>query len=449
MHRTALVTAVTTAHIRYTGIVAAIVLALCLASITTAQTTMTGTVTRNANLRSGPGTTYAVSGAARAGDAVTIVDATAAGDWYELDSGKWIAAFLVELDDDNSGAATPTPTATATTVPAITSSDLRQYLAQILPTILEISDALQKMSSLLQSPQIGNDNWTLQLATQFVVIRLGHETLQAITPTSSLAAVHRQILSATQDCNDATYAIADGLDNFDTDELTRGAALLSTCAEKSTALQVTLRQLQTPTPTPTRAVTLTPTRAPNTATPTPTRIAPTATRTATPPTPVTRQNTIGAIALQNANLREGPGTTYAVSGSLAAGDEITPVGRNAAYDWIQLDTGAWVSIDLVAGLPLDLPVTAVSTQLTVDSPPSTPTPGQAAALPPTPAWQTEQNGVIFTSECPCDQGNTLNCGDFGISRNAHACYLRCLELTGHDVHQLDRDKDGAACEWKW
>lgn len=47
----------------------------------------TGTVTHNANLRVGPGTTYAVR----------IVAANAAGDWYELEGGQWIAAFLVRL----------------------------------------------------------------------------------------------------------------------------------------------------------------------------------------------------------------------------------------------------------------------------------------------------------------------------------------------------------------
>lgn len=270
----------------------AVVLTLILALMVTAQTTTTGTVTRNANLRSGPGTTYAVAGSASAGDSVTIVETNAAGDWYKLDSGKWIAAFLVELDDDAPDAAPPTPNATATPLPAIAIGDLRQYLAQVLPTMLDISDALQKMATLLQAPRIGNNTWTLQLATQLAAIRLGHETLQAITPKASLAAVHRQVLSATQDCNDATYAIADGVDNFDTDELTRGAELLTSCAEKSAALQVTFSKLQTPTPTPTRAATLTPTRTrvPATATPTATRIAST-------PTPIARQGDLGTIAL--------------------------------------------------------------------------------------------------------------------------------------------------------
>lgn len=56
------------------------------------------TVLRNANLRTGPGTTYARAGSVPAGATVQIVGQTVAGDWYELDGGAWIAAFLVRVD---------------------------------------------------------------------------------------------------------------------------------------------------------------------------------------------------------------------------------------------------------------------------------------------------------------------------------------------------------------
>jgi len=49
----------------------------------------------NANLRSGPGTGFERVGSVAAGQALAIVGKTAAGDWYQLDDGAWIAAFLV------------------------------------------------------------------------------------------------------------------------------------------------------------------------------------------------------------------------------------------------------------------------------------------------------------------------------------------------------------------
>ena len=48
----------------------------------------------DANLRDGPGLNYDVTGGVRAGDQLSIV--AQSQDWYQLDDGQWIAAFLVE-----------------------------------------------------------------------------------------------------------------------------------------------------------------------------------------------------------------------------------------------------------------------------------------------------------------------------------------------------------------
>ncbi len=50
-----------------------------------------------------------------------------------------------------------------------------------------------------------------------------------------------------------------------------------------------------------------------------------------------------------------------------------------------------------------------------------------------------------TSSCDCS-GNTKNCSDFSTHNEAQACYESCLSSVGTDVHRLDRDKDGEACE---
>jgi len=53
-------------------------------------------VNANANLRSGPGTGFAVAGRAQAGEALEIVGRNTDGSWLELVGGLWIAAFLVD-----------------------------------------------------------------------------------------------------------------------------------------------------------------------------------------------------------------------------------------------------------------------------------------------------------------------------------------------------------------
>ena len=42
--------------------------------------------------------------------------------------------------------------------------------------------------------------------------------------------------------------------------------------------------------------------------------------------------------------------------------------------------------------------------------------------------------------------NRYNCGDFEWQWQAQQCYDYCLQLVGTDVHYLDADKDGVACE---
>jgi hypothetical protein len=61
-----------------------------------ATTPVLGIVNQDANLRSGPGTDHAIIGGIGTGQQVNIVATNAAGDWYLLDGGKWIAAFLVD-----------------------------------------------------------------------------------------------------------------------------------------------------------------------------------------------------------------------------------------------------------------------------------------------------------------------------------------------------------------
>ena len=78
-----------------------------------ADTRSPATANANANLRSGPGTGYAVAGRAQAGDALAVVGRSADGSWLELAGGLWIAAFLVDDAPSGSGVVSE-PVAVAT-----------------------------------------------------------------------------------------------------------------------------------------------------------------------------------------------------------------------------------------------------------------------------------------------------------------------------------------------
>jgi micrococcal nuclease len=66
-------------------------------------------------------------------------------------------------------------------------------------------------------------------------------------------------------------------------------------------------------------------------------------------------------------------------------------------------------------------------------PPTAPPPPPPTAPPPPPPV------------CDCS-GNIYNCADFGTHAQAQACYNYCMSLGRGDIHRLDGDNDGIACE---
>lgn len=101
----------TTYRLWFSGFATALVATCYFCSLVFAQDEATGIVIRSANLRAGPATTYPVVGGATAGQEIEIVATNAAATWLQLENGRWIAAFLVDLTGDNVPAPAPTPTA--------------------------------------------------------------------------------------------------------------------------------------------------------------------------------------------------------------------------------------------------------------------------------------------------------------------------------------------------
>ncbi len=68
---------------------------------------------------------------------------------------------------------------------------------------------------------------------------------------------------------------------------------------------------------------------------------------------------------------------------------------------------------------------------------STPVPPTVTPLPPT------QPPLAAVCECSYDK---YNCKDFSTHAQAQACYEYCKSLGYGDIHGLDREDDGVACE---
>lgn len=66
----------------------------------------------------------------------------------------------------------------------------------------------------------------------------------------------------------------------------------------------------------------------------------------------------GPVVVEAANVREGPGTGYAVVVGAQPGQALVVTGRDASGEWLQLGSGYWIAAALVANAPVDLPVVA-------------------------------------------------------------------------------------------
>lgn len=141
-------------------------------------------------------------------------------------------------------------------------------------------------------------------------------------------------------------------------------------------------------------------------------------------------------------------------GALAVGDVVEVWYRTGDGEWfeVKLESGdfAWVA---AAYVTTDFDVVAVPTVSVI---PATPTPLPATSTPvpvaPTDTPRPTATAVVIppTSTaapvvCDCS-GDLYNCADFGTHARAQACYEYCLSLGRGDIHGLDRDKDGIACE---
>lgn len=147
-----------------------------------------------------------------------------------------------------------------------------------------------------------------------------------------------------------------------------------------------------------------------------------------------------ATVNRNANLRSGPGTTYAVAGSVRTGQALTLTGRNQAGDWLQVADGTWVAAFLVNNAPAGLPVVGASTTQAL---PPAQAPAQPSALPaptatavPTPVATTACD-PSYPTLCIPPNSPDLNCPDIGV---------KDFPVRQPDPHRLDRDKDGVGCE---
>lgn len=178
----------------------------------------------------------------------------------------------------------PTTTDTPTEIPTVMGtpevlSDVQVYAATILPYTKSMGESLSGLGDIFETPQIGDESWTIKVATHLAVIRVSYEGLTAISVPPAMAEVHRVLLAGASQCNDATFLFASSIDTLDVPAFNQAIELLGECSlgiSQATQLMSTT-EMSTETVMPEPTTTDTPTTLPTmTATSTPIPIATTA-----------------------------------------------------------------------------------------------------------------------------------------------------------------------------
>jgi hypothetical protein len=156
---------------------------------------------------------------------------------------------------------------------------------------------------------------------------------------------------------------------------------------------------------------------------------------------------IGPYALTDAPLFAGPDVTLPVMGRVQANSVLDIVGRYTEGTWFLLTNGLWLDARLVGNPPDALP-------LVFPTPTFTPSPTPTVTATPTPTFTpvgpitpTPTPTSLDQEICSCtnDQYDCLG-SVFPNRAAAQLCLEYCFRQTGRDIHNLDPNGNGQACE---
>jgi len=117
-----------------------------------------------------------------------------------------------------------------TETPSFTASE-QDYATTIVDHGSQVSEAMSNLSVLMMNPQIGYDEWTIDVAIEVTVIRLLYEEAQEIEPPSSMAHIHNNYMQAMWHYNRATDFIVEGIDTLNADLINQATSEIETATE--------------------------------------------------------------------------------------------------------------------------------------------------------------------------------------------------------------------------
>lgn len=100
--------------------------------------------------------------------------------------------------------------------PSLTASE-QNYAATMADHSESVGEAMSNLSVLMGNPQIGYDEWTIDVATEVTIIRLLYDEAQDIEPPNSMAHIHNNYMQAMWHYDRAMDFLVEGIDTLDAD----------------------------------------------------------------------------------------------------------------------------------------------------------------------------------------------------------------------------------------
>ncbi|MCX6009827.1 MAG: hypothetical protein NTW48_07350 [Chloroflexi bacterium] len=91
----------------------------------------------------------------------------------------------------------------------------RDYLLTTSDISVRMGNALTELGTLLQDANIGDTQWSMDVAAQIIIIRGLYDEVVNISPPSSMNQIHSKFLQAMYHFNSMTDYLTDGIDNMD------------------------------------------------------------------------------------------------------------------------------------------------------------------------------------------------------------------------------------------
>ena len=145
------------------------------------------------------------------------------------------------------------------------------------------------------------------------------------------------------------------------------------------------------------------------------------------PTTAPGATTASPTANNIANLRAAPNTSAAIIGSTTVGQVLVVVGKNAAGDWLKLESGSWIFAVLVDNVPADLPV---ASEDAVVSDGETPTAVQPEATTPITATETISTTTPAVEEPVAEPAETTGTTTAAVDANLRGGPGTTFDLVG-------------------